>query len=62
MNICCFLLASKQPMADRWWPLCLGLLLFRCLDSLLVRTFFSPDEYWQGPEVAHRLVFGTGIL
>lgn len=26
--------------------------------TLLVKTFFNPDEYWQSLEVAHRLVFG----
>ncbi|XP_032218088.1 GPI mannosyltransferase 3 isoform X2 [Nematostella vectensis] len=38
------------------------LLLFRILNAWLVRTWFVPDEYWQGPEVAHRLAFGYGYL
>ena len=25
---------------------------------MCIRTAFDPDEYWQAPEVAHRLVFG----
>lgn len=36
----------------------LALVAWRLLLSRLVRTAFDPDEYWQGPEVAHRLVFG----
>jgi GPI mannosyltransferase 3 len=34
----------------------------RLLSWWCVRTYFNPDEYWQGPEVAHHLVFGTGYL
>ena len=30
--------------------------------SLLQLTAFAPDEYFQGPEVAHRVVFGYGHL
>ncbi|CAD7700764.1 unnamed protein product, partial [Ostreobium quekettii] len=37
-------------------------LCFRLLNALLVQTYFDPDEFWQGPEVAHRLVFGYGHL
>lgn len=33
-------------------------LCLRLLNGLLIRTAFAPDEYWQGPEVAHRMVFG----
>ena len=40
----------------------LALALFRALDALSLRTYFNPDEYWQGPEVAHKLVFGVGLL
>ena len=40
-----------------WFPV---LLLFRVANSLCVRTYFTPDEYWQGPEVAHGMVFGYG--
>lgn len=38
------------------------LVLFRALDALSLATLFNPDEYWQGPEVAHALVFGAGLL
>lgn len=30
----------------------------RVANTFLVQTAFDPDEYWQGPEVAHRIVFG----
>ena len=36
--------------------------LFRVVNALCVRTFFSADEYWQSVEVAHKLVFGYGHL
>ena len=39
-----------------------GLLLFRIVNTFLTQTFFVPDEFWQGPEVAHRIVFGYGYL
>jgi phosphatidylinositol glycan class B len=32
------------------------------IPSSSIRTFFEADEFWQGPEVAHRLVFGYGHL
>ncbi|CAE7479013.1 PIGB [Symbiodinium natans] len=38
------------------------LLLFRLLNASLLRTSFTPDEYWQGPEVAHAWVYGYGHL
>lgn len=30
----------------------------RIVMALTLRTAFAPDEYWQGPEVAHRMIFG----
>lgn len=36
------------------------LIVYRCICALLQQTAFAPDEFWQGPEVAHRLVFGYG--
>jgi phosphatidylinositol glycan class B len=36
--------------------------LFRVANTLLVQSYFNPDEYWQGPEVAHRMAFGYGHL
>ena len=38
------------------------LILFRIINALIVDTYFNPDEFWQGPEVAHNMVFGYGHL
>jgi phosphatidylinositol glycan class B len=38
------------------------LLLFRIINSLVVSTYFDPDEFWQSLEVAHNLVYGRGYL
>ncbi|XP_078443491.1 alg9-like mannosyltransferase family isoform X2 [Wolffia australiana] len=51
----CWLFASQR----RLWFLCL---LFRIVNSLLVQTYFNPDEHWQALEVAHRVAFGYGHL
>ncbi|WCJ32280.1 GPI mannosyltransferase 3 [Euphorbia peplus] len=37
-------------------------LAFRIANSLLIQTYFNPDEHWQSLEVAHRVVFGYGHL
>ena len=42
--------------------LLLYLVAFRVVNTLLVQSYFNPDEYWQGPEVAHWMVFGYGHL
>lgn len=41
------------------FTLCLA---FRIANSLLIQTYFNPDEHWQALEVAHRIVFGYGHL
>lgn len=33
-------------------------LALRVVNSLLVQTYFNPDEHWQALEVAHRIAFG----
>ena len=33
---------------------------FRLVNSVLSRSFFQPDEYWQALEVAHRIVWDYG--
>jgi phosphatidylinositol glycan class B len=35
-------------------------LTLRVVYGLFQTTFFIPDEIWQGPEIAHLLVFGRG--
>ncbi|KAL0345978.1 UNVERIFIED_CONTAM: GPI mannosyltransferase 3 [Sesamum radiatum] len=37
-------------------------LVSRIINSLLVQTYFNPDEHWQALEVAHRIAFGYGHL
>ncbi|KAF9425864.1 hypothetical protein BGZ94_007151 [Podila epigama] len=39
-----------------------GLVLWRIINACLVKTYFSPDEYWQAQEVAHHIAFGYGYL
>jgi hypothetical protein len=43
---------DQAPAQLFWW--CFAL---RVINSVLLRTTFAPDEYWQSQEVAHRLVF-----
>ncbi|XP_068693820.1 GPI mannosyltransferase 3-like isoform X2 [Montipora foliosa] len=56
---------SGKPLSDSTGTenllLCF-LLVFRILNAFTIKTFFVPDEFWQGPEIAHRLVFGYGYL
>jgi phosphatidylinositol glycan class B len=34
----------------------------RLLSVWTIRTYAAPDEHWQAPELAHKLVFGTGYV
>ncbi|CAM9301770.1 unnamed protein product [Choristocarpus tenellus] len=53
----------KPPYSPMFGPrLLLLLVVFRVLNALVVRTYFTPDEFWQGPEVAHFLAFSRGHL
>jgi hypothetical protein len=36
-------------------------IIVRLIFATTIATAFAPDEFWQGPEVAHRLVFGYGV-
>ncbi|XP_033097006.1 GPI mannosyltransferase 3-like isoform X2 [Anneissia japonica] len=45
-----------------WKRILLMLVVFRCINALLVQTWFVPDEYWQAVEVAHKMVFKYGYL
>ncbi|KAG9295804.1 hypothetical protein G9A89_009033 [Geosiphon pyriformis] len=38
------------------------LLAFRIFNSLVVRSYFVPDEYWQTVEVAHRILHAPRLL
>jgi hypothetical protein len=46
----------------RWQQYVLWVLLVRLIDSLVICTFFDPDEYWQSLEVAHYSVYGYGAI
>ncbi|XP_020231283.1 GPI mannosyltransferase 3 isoform X2 [Cajanus cajan] len=50
---------SEHSSHKRVFALCLA---FRIVNSVLVQTYFNPDEHWQGPEVAHSVAFGYGHL
>lgn len=45
-----------------FWRLFTFFASLRVVGALVLRTYYNPDEYWQGPEVAHWLIFGTGHL
>lgn len=36
------------------------ILLRTILCLVLVRNYDHPDEYWQGPEIAHKIYYGYG--
>lgn len=59
-------ISSSQPKVEAnlhsQQMLLLFLVVFRIFNACLIQTWFVPDEFWQGPEVAHRLVFGYGYL
>lgn len=40
------------------WKVISLLVVVRVASVFIVKTFFSPDEYWQATEVAHKLTFG----
>ncbi|KAK4318396.1 hypothetical protein Pmani_010592 [Petrolisthes manimaculis] len=50
---------SKHDKTMASGPMTLFLTL-RLLSTIVVQTWFVPDEYWQAPEIAHRMVFGYG--
>ncbi|KAL8149527.1 mannosyltransferase APTG1-like isoform X2 [Apium graveolens] len=53
------LISSIFSSSKRVFVLCL---VMRMINSLLVQTYFNPDEHWQALEVAHRITFGYGHL
>jgi phosphatidylinositol glycan class B len=56
-------LAIQQKSTNSSQLLIFGLcVLFRSVNAYLTRTYDNPDEYWQGQEVAHNMVFGYGYL
>ncbi|KAG6421217.1 hypothetical protein SASPL_117767 [Salvia splendens] len=54
---------SKNPDLQRSLPkIFIFCLIARIINSLLVQTYFNPDEHWQALEIAHRISFGYGHL
>ncbi|CBZ49942.1 hypothetical protein NCLIV_004260 [Neospora caninum Liverpool] len=49
-----------MTVADRW--ILAGLVAYRVLNGVVLKSSFNPDEHWQSSEVAHHLVFGYGFL
>ncbi|KAJ1553472.1 hypothetical protein HK096_007703, partial [Nowakowskiella sp. JEL0078] len=49
-----------MPFQKKFLKLYLTCLAFRIFNAFAVQTYFDPDEYWQAPEIAHRIVFGYG--
>ena len=52
----------KPKSSLKYSNILFGLIIFRLCNVFLVQTWFVPDEFWQGPEVAHKMVFGYGHL
>lgn len=52
---------SKQKSKEKR-SLLVPLIIFRILNSLLTRSFFQADEFWQSLEPAHYKAFGYGEL
>ena len=48
-------LVNEQTASDVW----MMLIIFRCINALLVWTFFQPDEYFQSLEPAWQMAFGS---
>jgi len=38
------------------------LIVWRCVWAVLSQTWYVPDETWQSVEVAHKMVWGRGVL
>ncbi|XP_047941262.1 mannosyltransferase APTG1-like [Salvia hispanica] len=52
---------SKNPESKSSLPkIFIFCLIARIINSLLVQTYFNPDEHWQALEIAHRIAFGYG--
>lgn len=48
-------LVNEQNAKDTWTML----LVFRCVNAVLIWTFFQPDEYFQSLEPAWQMAFGS---
>lgn len=50
------------PLLNSWCKTFLAIYIFRVCNSLLIKTVFNPDEYWQSLEIASYHIFGMGHL
>jgi hypothetical protein len=48
-------LVNEQTVKDIFWLL----IVFRFANSLCMKTFFQPDEYYQALEPAWQMAFGS---
>ncbi|KAJ3258885.1 glycosylphosphatidylinositol anchor biosynthesis [Chytriomyces hyalinus] len=55
-------LKTRESPTFPSWIVIACIIGFRTYNALLIKTFFSPDEYWQSLEIAHEYVFGYGYL
>lgn len=51
---------NNRELSER--KIFLACLTYRIFNAMIISTFYVPDEFWQGPEVAHNMVFGYGYL
>lgn len=51
-----FSLFARKISNDDVWKF---LIIYRCINACLVRTFFQPDEFYQSLEPAWHMAFGT---
>ncbi len=61
-GMCADIVKKREQLSMSRGRMITYLVIFRLVNALCIQTYFTADEYYQGPEVAHRLVFGTGLL
>ena len=57
--------ARRAVLVPAWLPppvWCAIAVAVRLWSALCTVTYAAPDEHWQAPEVAHKLVFGVGYV
>lgn len=42
------------------WSEAIFLLGYRIIGWVLLKNYDYPDEYWQGPEISHKIFYGYG--
>mmetsp|Transcript_21034 Transcript_21034/g.27199 ORF Transcript_21034/g.27199 Transcript_21034/m.27199 type:complete len:543 (-) Transcript_21034:234-1862(-) len=54
--------SERDENSQSGYYLIFSLLFFRIINALVVKTYFTPDEFWQSLEVAYQVIFGKGEL